>query len=225
MSVQHNISLPGHGVRLVPLRRAHALNLFPILDADMWAGMASRRPTSRRALEKLFTDRINDPAVISFAVIDHSTGAVAGTTSLYDYVPDQSRVEIGMTFFGRNYWGHNVNTASKLVLLTFAFEQLLVHRVALRCDTRNVRSAAAIMKLGASSEGVLRGYRRGHDGTRVDTGIYSILDHEWPASRSTLMRRLAQAEVQTQTLPQVTGMAEPSRHQKRACEQGAPLPA
>ena len=167
-SVQHNISLPGHGVRLVPLRRRHAADLYPYIDADMWAGMASERPTSKRALERLFAARIADPSVIAFAVIDEETGTVAGTTSLYDYVPEQSRVELGMTFFGRNYWGRNVNASSKLALLAFAFEELLVHRVTLRCDVRNVRSAAAIVKLGATLEGVLRGYRRGHDGTRVD---------------------------------------------------------
>jgi len=187
----------------------------------MWAGMASERPTSKRALERLFAARIADPAVIAFAVIDEETGTVAGTTSLYDYVPDQSRVELGMTFFGRNYWGRNVNAASKLALLGFAFEELMVHRVTLRCDVRNTRSAAAIVKLGASLEGVLRGYRRGHDGSRVDTGVYSILEHEWPSARSGLVQRLTPADL----LPEVTELIELSEQLVRADAQNAALPA
>ncbi|SEE54377.1 Protein N-acetyltransferase, RimJ/RimL family [Arthrobacter alpinus] len=219
--MQHNISLPGHGVRLVPLRRRHAADLYPYIDAEMWAGMASELPTSKRALERLFATRIADPSVIAFAVIDEETGTVAGTTSLYDYVPEQSRVELGMTFFGRNYWGRNVNASSKLALLEFAFEELRVYRVTLRCDARNVRSAAAIEKLGATLDGVLRGYRRGHDGTRVDTRVYSLLEYEWPASRSGLVQRLTPADL----LPQVTELIEYSEQLMRADAQNAPLPA
>ncbi len=205
----------------MPLRRRHAADLFPYIDVDMWAGMASERPTSKRALERLFASRIADPAIIAFAVIDEETGTVAGTTSLYDYVQDQSRVELGMTFFGRDYWGRNVNASSKLALLTFAFEQLLVHRVTLRCDVRNVRSAAAIVKLGATLDGVLRGFRRGHDGTRVDTSIYSILEHEWPQVRAGLVHRLTPADL----LPEVTELIELSEQLMRADVEHAPLPA
>ena len=183
--------------------------------------MASERPTSKRSLERLFAARIADPAVIAFAVIDEETGTVAGTTSLYDFVPEQSRVELGMTFFGRNYWGRNVNAASKLSLLTFAFEELLVHRVTLRCDVRNTRSSAAIVKLGATLEGVLRGYRRGNDGTRVDSSVYSLLEHEWPASRSGLVQRLTPADL----LPQVTELIEYSEQLARQDAANAPLPA
>lgn len=187
----------------------------------MWAGMATSLPTSKRALERIFADRILDPSVMAFAVIDEATGTVAGTTSLYDLAPEQSRVELGMTFFGRNYWGRNVNAASKLALLTFAFEQLSVQRVTLRCDVRNVRSAAAIVKLGATLEGVLRSYRRGHDGTRVDSCIYSLLEHEWPASRAGLVQRLTPADL----LPEVTELIEFSEQLVRADAEHAPLPA
>jgi len=187
----------------------------------MWAGMATERPTSKRALERIFAARIADPSVIAFAVVDEETGTVAGTTSLYDYVPEQSRVELGMTFFGRNYWGRNVNAASKLALLTFAFEELLVHRVTLRCDVRNTRSAAAIVKLGATLEGVLRSYRWGNDGPRVDSSVYSLLEHEWPASRAGLVQRLTPADL----LPEVTELIEFSEQLVRADAEHAPLPA
>jgi N-acetyltransferase len=172
------------------LRRRHAADLFPVIDTELWAGMASEQPKTKRALERLFAARITDTATVPFAVTDQYTGAVIGTTSLYDYLPEQSRVEIGMTFFHRDYWGGGTNTASKLHLLRFAFEELLVHRVTLRCDVRNTRSASAILKLGATPEGVLRGYRRGPDGSRVDTSVYSILENEWPQVQSGLLQRL-----------------------------------
>lgn len=153
--------------------------------------MASPQPVSKRALERLFAARITDPATVPFAVLDDETGALMGTTSLYDYAPDQSRVEIGMTFFGRQFWGTQVNAASKHLLMNFAFEQLRVRRITFRCDVRNVRSANAILKLGATHEGVLRDYRLAPDGTRVDTGIYSILTDEWPLVHTRLLDRLA----------------------------------
>ncbi|WP_427017099.1 GNAT family N-acetyltransferase [Pseudarthrobacter sp. P1] len=189
--MQHNISLSGHGVRLVPLRRRHAGELFGFIDSELWAGMASPQPVSKRALERLFAARIMDPSTVPFAVLDDETGALMGTTSLYDYAPDQSRVEIGMTFFGRQFWGTQVNAASKHLLMNFAFEQLRVHRITLRCDVRNVRSANAILKLGATHEGVLRGYRLAPDGTRTDTSVFSILTDEWPLVHTRLLDRLA----------------------------------
>ncbi|WP_081709852.1 GNAT family N-acetyltransferase [Arthrobacter sp. 35W] len=189
--MQHNISLSGHGVRLVPLRRRHAGELFGFIDSELWAGMASEQPVSKRALERLFAARIANPTTLSFAVIEEETGVLMGTTSFYDYSAEQSRVEIGMTFFGRQFWGTRVNAASKHLLMNFAFEQLRVHRITMRCDARNVRSAAAILKLGATPEGVLRGYRVAPDGTRADTSIFSILTDEWPLVHTRLLDRLA----------------------------------
>ena len=91
----------------------------------------------------------------------------------------------------------------------------------MRCDVRNTRSAAAILKLGATLEGVMRGYRRGHDGTRVDSSVYSLLEHEWPASRSGLVQRLTPADL----LPEVTELIEFSEHLAREDAANAPLPA
>ncbi|WP_325169871.1 GNAT family N-acetyltransferase [Arthrobacter sedimenti] len=207
--------------RPVPLRRRHAADLCPYIDVDRWSGMATERTTSKRALERIFAARIGDPPVMVFAVMDEETGTVAGTTSLYDLVPERSRVEVGMTFFGRNYWGRNVNATSKLALLTFAFEEHAVQRVTLRCDVRNTRSAAAIVKLGATLEGVLRSYRRGHDGTRVDSCVYSLLEYGWPASRACLVQRLTPVDL----LPEVTELIGFSEQLVRADAEHAPLPA
>ena len=153
-------------------------------------GGTACRATARE-LAALFRSRLEDPATIPFAVTDGRTGALLGTTSLRDYVPDQQRLEIGGTFYGRQFWGSHVNPASKHMLLAYAYEVLEVDRVAFRCDARNTRSATAIERLGAQFEGVLRGHRAAPGGGRADTAVFSILSQEWPQVREDLRRRLA----------------------------------
>jgi len=189
--MRHEIVLSGHGVRLVPLAPGHAAGLFDFVDPGMWAGMAAPLPGTSGELAALFQSRLDEPATIPFAVTDGRTGALLGTTSLRDYVPAQQRLEIGGTFFGRQFWGSHVNPASKHMLLAYAYEVLGVHRVAFRCDARNTRSATAIERLGARFEGVLRGHRAAPDGGRADTAVFSILSHEWPQVGEDLRRRLA----------------------------------
>jgi RimJ/RimL family protein N-acetyltransferase len=189
--VQHDIVLSGHGIRLVPLSPLHAGGLFDFVDPGMWAGMAADMPLDADELAMLFHSRLLDEAAVPFAVTDQRTGALLGTTGLVDYVPRQARVEIGGTFYGRQFWGSHVNPASKHMLLAHAFDVLGVHRVAFRCDARNTRSASAIERLGATFEGVLRGYRAAPGGGRSDTAVFSILQHEWPSVRAGLEHRLA----------------------------------
>lgn len=157
----------------------------------MWAGMAADMPLDADELAVLFHSKLRDEAAVPFAVTDERTGALLGTTGLVDYLPRQARVEIGGTFYGRQFWGSHVNPASKHMLLAYAFDVLDVHRVSFRCDARNTRSASAIERLGATFEGVLRGYRRAPGGGRSDTAVFSILQHEWPSVRAGLERRLA----------------------------------
>lgn len=189
--MQHDIALSGHGVCAVPLSPRHASALFDFVDPQLWAGMAAARPRDAAELADLFRVRLKDPGVLPFAVLDQRTGALLGTTSLCDYVPCQERIEIGGTFFGRQFWGSHVNAASKNMLLGYAFEVLGVHRVAFRCDATNLRSAAAIERLGAQFEGVLRGHRTAQDGGRSNTAVFSILAAEWPGVREGLRSRLA----------------------------------
>ena len=84
------------------------------------------------------------------------------------------RVEIGHTYYARRFWGGETNPHTKLLMLDHAFGVWSCERVALRCDADNARSAAAIQRLGARPEGVLRGHRRRHDGTVADTAYFSI---------------------------------------------------
>ncbi|MDF2808261.1 MAG: family N-acetyltransferase [Cellulosimicrobium sp.] len=196
--MQHDTTLEGFGVRLVPLQESHAPALGALVDDGIWAGMSSRVPAGTDAMAGYVRDAVAAPGRLAFAVVGPGPDGVAdgadvvrGSTSLYEWVPSQGRVELGSTFYAREWWGGVTNPACKYLLLRHAFEDLGVARVALRADARNSRSIGAIRRLGAVPEGVLRSHRVAPDGSRQDTAYFSILLDEWPAVRDGLLARLA----------------------------------
>jgi RimJ/RimL family protein N-acetyltransferase len=176
-------------VLLVPLEPAHADDLLALIDDQLWAGMTSPVPRSVDDVLALVRAAHADPGRFAFAVLSDG-GRVIGSTSFYDYVPAAARVEIGFTYYARAVWGTRVNPACKLALFTQAFDEWGCARVALRADATNARSIAAITRLGAVPEGVLRSHRVRPDGTRGDTAYFSVLADEWPAVRAGLLARL-----------------------------------
>jgi RimJ/RimL family protein N-acetyltransferase len=139
-----------------------------------------------------------------FAVV--FDGRVVGSTSYYDYQPwhwpegaalarvdRPDALEIGHTWLAASAQRTACNTAAKILLLAQAFESFQVHRVALRTDARNLRSRAAIERLGATFDGVLRAHTAGADGQVRDTAYYSILAAEWPAVKTALTATSAHA--------------------------------
>lgn len=187
---QHAISLPGPVVRLDPLIEDDASSLWGLTDEALWAGMPSSWPTSVDEFTEHLRALIAAPGRMAFTVRDTATGEPVGSTTFYDFVPSQKRIEIGSTWYGRQSWGGRTNPAAKLLLLTHAFEELHVNRVGLRCDVRNTRSAHAIQRLGARPEGVLRSHRIAADGTVSDTAYFGITTTEWPDVRAQLEERL-----------------------------------
>lgn len=180
-------------MRLEPLSTGHAAGLLGLLDTDLWAWMTSPMPDGVEEMTAFIQATVERTATLAFAVVDADTGEVRGSTSFYDLAPAQGRVEVGSTFYGRRFWGGPTNPACKMLLFGHAFEELGLHRVALRCDARNARSAAAIRRLGAVPEGVLRGHRVAADGSRGDTAYFSVLAPEWPQVQGGLARRLSAA--------------------------------
>jgi RimJ/RimL family protein N-acetyltransferase len=194
------VALTGQAISLVPLAPLHAEQLFPLIDAELWSGMAARRPESPEALARLFAQRLEDPTALPFTVTGERKGELIGTTGLYEVNLEHGRAEAGGTFFGRAYWGAGANDASKLLLLGHAFETLGVSRVGFRVDTRNARSARALLRMGAQYEGTLRSHRVADEsaatmgaGTtaRIDTAVFSVLEQEWDSVRRRLLDRLA----------------------------------
>jgi RimJ/RimL family protein N-acetyltransferase len=127
---------------------------------------------------------------LPYAQFDAATGDFIGSTSLYEVNPLTRSLAIGHTWFGRRWWGSGTNNASKVLLLTYAFETLGAVRVAWHTDIRNERSQAAIARLGAQQEGVIRKHRLRRDGTWRDTVQYAMTDDDWPAAAAVLRERL-----------------------------------
>jgi len=186
----HDLSLSGPDVRLDPAVPVDAAEAWPLTDEAMWRGMTTPWPTTIEAYAERVEQQRRTPGLYAFTVRDATTGAVRGATTFYDHVPAQGRVEIGTTWYGRGFQGGRTNPATKLLLLAHAFESWGVNRVALRCDSRNERSARAIQRLGAQPEGVLRRHRVNADGSVGDTLYFSIVRDEWPSVRAGLERRL-----------------------------------
>ncbi len=127
---------------------------------------------------------------IAYAVRRLSDGAVVGTTSLYEINPAYRRCEIGSTFYRPEARGGAINPACKRLLLGHAFDAGAV-RVEIITDAVNVQSQAAILKLGAKAEGVLRKHKITWTGRARDTAMFAVIDDDWPSVRDGLDRRLA----------------------------------
>ncbi len=192
------IPLQGRFVRLEPVTPALKDELQSALDVDpaSWsilstAGYGEHFDGWWNALihDAVRGDRI---AYAARRIVD---GRLIRTSSFLEIKPAHRIVEIGATFIAPEARGGTTNPEMKLMLLQHAFDAGAV-RVQLVTDGRNLRSQAAIEKLGAVREGVLRQHRITWTGVVRDTVVYSIIDAEWPAARERLTQRLSAIELQ-----------------------------
>lgn len=192
-------TLIGAKVALVPLQPEHAEGYAAAVRAEggaeqvyRWLGRAPIPVTAELArveiLEALAARARGDR--FPFAQLDAGTGEVLGTTSYYEVRPEQRTLAIGYTWLGKPWWRTGHNTESKLLLLNQAFDVLEAARVVWHTDVLNERSRAAIERLGARLEGVLRKHRIRADGTWRDSAQYSMTDEDWPAARDRLRASL-----------------------------------
>jgi RimJ/RimL family protein N-acetyltransferase len=185
------LTLEFNGVRLEPLGLHHLDGLLAAAaDGELWNLRITSVPAPHETEDYIRT-ALDTPNRLAFAVIDVSTGAVIGTTSYHDIVPAIDRVEIGYTWYAKTHQRSHVNTSCKLLLLSHAFDTLHCAVVGLRTDNFNHASQAAIERLGAKKDGVLRHHALRRDGTVRDTVMYSILRGEWPEIKSQLHYRLS----------------------------------
>lgn len=125
---------------------------------------------------------------LPFAVIDQSTDRVIGSTRFANITPAHRRLEIGWTWLTPSAQRTGANTEAKLLLLTHAFETLGTIRVEFKTDVLNQKSRQALLRIGAVEEGVFRKHFITDTGRVRDTIYFSILDTEWPAVKSRLLR-------------------------------------
>lgn len=199
-------ALEGARVRLEPLDRRHAADLAAAAEVDR-ASYAFTWVPRAHEVEGYIDTQLATAAtgkLAPFAQVDLASGRAIGVTAYWDprFWPGEDRlmaVEVGFTWLAGSAQGSGINTEAKLLLFGHAFEQWKVARVDLKTDARNQRSRAAIEKVGARFEGVLRNWSRswapGEDGLLRDSAIFSIIDAEWPQCRVRLEERLAGAGV------------------------------
>ena len=190
----YETTLTGAHVRVDPVRRGDAEGLFAALsDPSVWTWLASPPPHDVATMQTYVDEAIADrESGARFTwVVRTLDGTVAGWSSYGDIEPHHGRIEIGWTAYGPAFQRTAVNTETKLLLLGHAFEDLGYQRVALKTDGRNGRSQAAIARIGAVREGVLRRHIRRPDGTMRDSVYFSVLSDEWPEVRARLEERLA----------------------------------
>jgi len=181
-------TLKGAHVTLEPLHRDHVPALqAAVRDGELWRLWYATVPDPEGLpdyVEKALALRDAGQA-IPFVVRD-ADGTIVGSTRFGDIEAGHRRVQIGWTWYAKHVQRTGLNTEAKALLLAHAFETMGCGRVEFRTHFMNHASRAAIARLGAKEEGVLRNHMRMPDGSWRDTVVFSIVDGEWPAVRSHL---------------------------------------
>ncbi len=186
------VTLENAHVRLEPLSPGHAEEL-----AEAAAGLEHAWYTSVPSPESVEADvarRLewrDEGHMNPWAIRRLDTGRLVGETTFCNIDQPNRHVEIGHTWLATSAQGTGVNPAAKLLLMQHAFQACEAIAVELRTHWHNRQSRAAIERLGAKQDGVLRNHRIMPDGTLRDTVSYSVLPHEWPAVRRGLQERLS----------------------------------
>ena len=189
------VVLTGHLVRLAPLDADHAQGLYnrgqqqrdwDYLPRPCFIDLADTRHWIDEALSA------NDQ--VAFAIVENGRGRAVGSTRYLNIRPEHRSLEIGWTWLGRDWQRTALNTETKLLLLTHAFEQLGCVRVEFKTDLRNARSQKALQRMVATREGVLRNHMIVQGSHVRDSVYYSVIDREWPTVKQQLLKLLARTQ-------------------------------
>ncbi len=172
------------GVALLrPLEQGDFINLLPFAlhEPELWkysfisaAGKEGLQHYMNIALEAR-----KERKEYAFIIFDKRTNQYAGSTRFYDIQADYKTMQLGYTWYGKNFQGTGLNKHCKYLLLSFAFEQAGMERVEFRADNNNERSIAAMKSIGCKVDGILRGNMPTREGGRRDSIVLSILKDEW----------------------------------------------
>lgn len=185
-------TLQGSHVRLEPLRPEHADGIrAAAADGDLWDLWFTNVPVPGDVAAWIDAALARQAAgeQLAFTVRD-AEDRIVGSTRYYELLPDTPRLCIGYTWYARSVQRTGLNTEAKLLLLGHAFEALGCASVGFHTSTHNAASRAAIARLGAREEGILRQHLRHRDGSLRDSVCFSILDTEWPVVKAGLLDKL-----------------------------------
>nr|MBP6299313.1 GNAT family N-acetyltransferase [Arenimonas sp.] len=184
------VTLTGNLVRLEPIALSHEQGLIEATqDGKLWQLWFTSVPNPAQVAEFITTalDLQRTDSALAFSIIEISTGRILGSTRFCNIDVKNRRLEIGYTWYRQSVQRTGVNTECKLLLLQHAFEQLQCIAVEFRTNWHNHKSRAAIARLGAKQDGVLRQHQLMPDGQYRDTVVFSILNSEWPAVQAQLL--------------------------------------
>ena len=187
------VTLTGSKVVLAPLSIEHKEGMIAaVKDGELWNLWYTTVPSPEKVedyINKALGMRAAAGAM-PFIVLEKEANKVIGCTRYFNVDEDNHRLEIGYTWYSESYQRTGVNTECKYLLLSHAFEKLDAIAVELRTHWHNHKSRAAIARLGAKQDGVLRNHTRSADGVYRDTVVFSIINSEWPAVKQSLKYKM-----------------------------------
>ncbi len=186
-------TLTGAHVELRPLQPEHAQALLDAAaDGQLWNMTLTVVPGPDTVVKYITTALAGREAgsVMPFVIVSRATGRVVGSTRFWKIDPDNRKMEIGHTWLGVSTQRSGINTEAKYLLLTHAFEVMQAVRVQFTTDELNEKSRAAILRIGASLEGIVRHERIMPDGRKRNSARFSIIDSEWPEVKAMLQQKM-----------------------------------
>jgi RimJ/RimL family protein N-acetyltransferase len=180
---QQNLILEDDIVLLRPLQNSDLESLLPfsLNETEIWkySSIPAIGKENLANYIRIAVDNREKQTEFPFIVYDKRTNSYAGSTRFYDIQLVHNTLQLGYTWYGEKFHGTGLNKHCKLLLLSYAFEQMGMERVEFRANNNNVQSIAAMKSIGCTIEGVLRSNMRNPDGSRRDSIILSILKDEW----------------------------------------------
>lgn len=193
MSLPPIPTLQGEHVRLEPLSHHRLDELISASEdgtiSDLWYTVVPDRQTMADEIDRRL-GLYQAGTMMPFATIDLSSGRAVGMTTFMNIKLENLKVEIGSTWLARSAQGSFINPEAKLLMLGYAFDELSCNAVELRTHEKNAQSRAAIEKLGAKLDGILRNDMIMPNGSIRNTAVYSITQDEWPDVHQSLLARL-----------------------------------
>jgi len=188
------VTLEGKHVRLEPLSLRHEAALIAAAsDGELWKSTVTIVPSSPAKMIDYIQAALAGQAQgreLPFVIMRKSSGEIVGSTRFYEIRPADRCAAIGYTWLAKSAQRTAINTEAKLLLLTLAFERWRYNRVELITDILNEQSRAAILRLGAKQEGILRRHLIMPGGRVRDSVLFSIIAEEWPEVKAGLIGKL-----------------------------------
>lgn len=187
------IVLEGENIQLFPLQTSHFDALFEAAsNPEIWE-LTSVNYSDPVIFQHSNTTALKDKekgTVYPFVIVDKHTDTIIGTTRFLEISAADKKLEIGVTWIKKEFWGSTVNMECKYLLLRYCFEHLQLHRVQFRAKADNLRSRKAIEKIGGQLEGIFRKDKIEPSGNYRNTAFYSIIDTEWESAKAMLISKL-----------------------------------